>query len=85
VLDADVVAGMRIGPTRDIAGGINTAKRSSRDSGPRPHAIDREPGLLGQCQARPHADADDHKAGFEHATVFERRAPAIDCVTVFCR
>ena len=37
-----------------------------------------KPGLLGERQARPHADADDDEIGLEHAAALQRRALAVD-------
>ena len=67
-----------IGPARNVArnedaGAARFQIRIHHDT-----AIEREPGLLGQRQARPHAYTYDHKVGFEHAATFERRTPAID-------
>ena len=36
------------------------------------------PGLLGEREPRPHADADDHQVGLERAAALERHALAID-------
>src|SRR6195952_285649 len=63
MLDPDALPGMWIGPTRDIARGID-----SRDAGfeERVHsnaAVDLEPCLFRQAEARTHADADDHDIG----------------------
>ena len=38
----------------------------------------REAGLLGQAEPRPHADADDHEIGLQHAAALERHALAVD-------
>ena len=79
VLDANVLAGVRIGPARDIARGVDAGRRWFRGYAfDDDAAIDREAGLLGQRQARPHADADDHEIGLEHAAALQRRALAVD-------
>ena len=41
-------------------------------------AIDREAGLFGERQARPHADAGDDEVGVERAAALERDALAVD-------
>ena len=41
-------------------------------------AIERETGLFGQRQARPHADADDEEIRLQHGAAPERRALAVD-------
>ena len=41
-------------------------------------AIEREAGLLGERQARPHADADDDEIGLERAAALQRDALAVD-------
>ena len=61
------LAGMRVGPARDVAGGVD-AGRARLQKGIDDHAaVDREARLLGQRQARPHADADDDEIGVERA------------------
>ena len=63
MLDADGLAGMRIGPARDIAGGIDAGNAGFAVSIHDDATIDGEAGLLGQRQTRPHADADHHEVG----------------------
>ena len=41
-------------------------------------AVHGETGLLGQCQAWPHAHAHHHKIGIDRPAAFKRRSPAFD-------
>src|SRR5438067_1197566 len=58
VLHANAVAGVRIGPSRDIAGGEDARHAGFEvlvDGDP---PVDREPGALGEAQRRTNADAE---------------------------
>ena len=70
--------GMRIGPARDIAGGVDAGNAGFEIRVHGDAAIERKAGLFGQRQPRPHADADDHHIGLQHAAALERRALAVD-------
>ena len=69
---------MRIGPARDIARGVDAGDAGFEIGVHGDAAIDRKPGLFGQREARPHADADHHDIGLDHATALQRRALAVD-------
>ena len=69
---------MRIGPARDIAGGVDPGNAGFEIGVDGDAAIERKAGLLGQRQPRPHADADHDQIGLQHAAAFERRALAVD-------
>src|SRR3954462_11704762 len=71
MLDADVFAGMRIRPTRDIAGGVNVAGACLEVPIDHHAAIDLKAGLLGKHQTRAHADADDHEVGVHCGAALE--------------
>src|SRR5579863_6683838 len=78
MLDAHGLAGMRVGPAGDVAGGID-AGRARLQKGIDDHAaVDLEARLLGQRQARPHADADNDEIGVESGAALETRAGALD-------
>ena len=69
---------MRIGPARDIADRVDSGDAGFEKFVHGHAAVDLEAGLFRQSKARPHADADDHDIGFQHAAALERRAPAVD-------
>src|SRR5262245_12029133 len=65
MLDANVLAGVRVGPARDVAGGEDSGRAGLKVGIHRDTAIDLQASLLGQLGARPHADADDDQVGFD--------------------
>jgi hypothetical protein len=68
-LDADAVAGVRVGPPGDVAGGED-ARRARRQAGIDSHAaLDREAGGAGQRDRRLDADTDEHRVGRQFAAV----------------
>ena len=69
MLDPDVVAGMRIRPTRDIAGGVDAASTRLEIGVDQYAAVHHKAGLLGQRETRPHTHTDDHEIGIEGLTV----------------
>src|ERR1019366_4282702 len=75
---ADIFVGMRIGPARDIARGIDIGDARFEKSIHQNTAIDREASLFGQRQTWPHADTDNHDASFKHTTAFQRGALTFD-------
>ena len=79
MLDPDVLPGMRIGPARDVAGGINAGDAGFKICIHDDAAIKRKASLFGQRQPRPHPDANDDDVGLQHAAALERRALAVDC------
>ena len=78
MLDADALAGMRVGPARNIACGVDAGDAGFQIDIDGDAAVDRKPGLLGQSKARAHADADHDEIGLDHAAAFQRRAFAVD-------
>jgi len=78
MLDADVLAGMRIGPARDIARRVDPGDARLEKSVHQHAAVEREAGLLGQPQPRPHPDADHDEVGVERAAALERGARSVD-------
>src|SRR5665811_914569 len=75
---ADIFAGIRVGPARNIARSIDSGDARFEKGIHQDTAIDREAGPFGQCQTWPHPDTNNHEADFKHTTTFERRAMAFD-------
>ncbi len=78
MFDPQILAGMGIGPPRDVAGG-----KDSRHAGFKVFihcdaAIDLETGALSQLDSRPHPNADDDEVGRHCRAAFELDVPAID-------
>src|SRR5262245_60639813 len=78
MLDPQILAGMGIGPPRDVAGG-----KDSRHAGFKVFihcdaAIDLETGALSQLDSRPHPNADDDEVGRQCRAAFELDVSAID-------
>src|SRR6266446_3464990 len=78
MLDPQILAGMGIGPPRDVAGG-----KDSRHAGFKVFihcdaAIDLETGALSQLDSRPHPNADDDEVGRQCRAAFELDVLAID-------
>src|SRR5580693_8074111 len=69
---------MRIRPARDVAGSVDAGRAGLEKAVNGYSAIELEAGLLGQSQAGPHADPDDHQIGLDRAAAFERGALAVD-------
>jgi hypothetical protein len=65
MLDADRLAGMRVRPARDIAGGIDAGHAGFEEGVHRDAMIEREAGLLGKPQPGPDTDAGDDKISIE--------------------
>src|SRR5262249_9899468 len=78
MLDPQSLAGMGIGPARDVAGG-----KDSRHAGFKVFihcdaAIDLETGALGQLDSRPHPNADDDEIGRQCRAAFEPDVGGVD-------
>src|SRR3954447_22623818 len=78
VLDANIVAGMRIGPARNIACGIDAGSARFEIGIHLYAAVHYEARLLGERQTRPHANAEHHKIGFDRLTAFQRNTALVD-------
>src|SRR5260221_6328584 len=79
MFDADARPAMRIGPARNVTcrKNIGIARLQMRVHGDA--AIDREPRLLREVDARTHTDPGDHEIGFECTPTLELHAAAFDC------
>src|SRR3984885_12521141 len=80
MFDANGFAGMPVWPARDIAGRIDAGNAGFEIGIDLHTAIDRKPGLFGERQARPHADADHDDVCLDHTTALQRGTLAVDCV-----
>src|SRR6516162_6924398 len=78
MLDPQILAGMRIGPARNVAGGKDSRRTGFKVFVHRDAAIDLETGALGQLDARPHPNADDDEVGRQRRAAFELDVLAID-------
>src|SRR5262245_18525157 len=65
VLDANILAGMRIRPAGDIAGGKNVLNTRLKIAVHQHTAIKRQAGCLGKLSARANSDPDHHKVGLQ--------------------
>src|SRR5262249_32428218 len=77
MLDPQILAGVGIGPPRDVAGGKDSRHTGFKVFIHRNAAIDLEAGALSQLDSRPHPNAGDDKIGRRRAA-FELDVPAID-------
>jgi hypothetical protein len=79
VLDPEILAGMRIGPTRNVAGGKDFRYASLQvfvdDDAP----IDLQLCALRQLEPRPYTDTDDDQIGLQRCPAFELDVNSIDC------
>src|SRR4029077_5725114 len=77
VLDADVLAAVRIGPARDIArredAGCARFEKGVHD----PSAVKPKAGLFRKFGPRAHPNAGDHEIGIEGGTTFQRDPIAV--------
>src|SRR5258708_21899403 len=85
VLDPQILAGVAIGPPRDVAGG-----KDARDAGleifVHGHAsIGLESRTLGELDSRPHADADNDEVGRQCRPLLSLTLPASIAVAVSSR
>src|SRR5262249_11907430 len=78
MLDPQILAGMGIGPPRDVAGGKDSRHAGFKVFIHRDAAIDLETGALSQLDSRPNPNADDDKVGRQCRAVFELDVPTID-------
>ena len=69
VLDPDALAGVRIRPARDVAGGKDAGSAGLEPLVHQDPAVDREAGLLRQLDVGPDADAGHHEVGREPLAV----------------
>src|SRR5258708_22358750 len=77
VLDADALAGMRIGPAGDVAGCEDAGRAGFEVLVDSHAAIDRKASLLGELDRGTHACADDDEIRLDARGVLERDAPAL--------
>src|SRR5262249_42577514 len=78
MLDPQILAGMGIGPARDVAGGKDSRRTGFKIFVHRDAAIDLETSALGQLDARPHPNAEDDEIGRQCRAAFELDVLAID-------
>src|SRR5262249_47147685 len=78
MLDPQILAGMGIGPPRDVAGGKDTRRGGFKVFVHRDAAIEFKTGALGELGSRPHPNADDDEVGRQCRTAFELDVSAID-------
>src|SRR5207237_6539292 len=75
---ANVFLRMRIGPARDVTGGIDAGHAGLEIRIYRDAAVGREPGFFGQRKPWLDAHADDHDIGLDRAAALQRRALVFD-------
>ena len=80
MLDANALAGVRIGPARDVAGGVDARRARLEQFVHDDAAIHRQARLLGELEPRPDADADDDEIGREPRAVVEHDRVALDAL-----
>ena len=78
MLDPQIVAGMEIGPARDVAGGKDSRHAGFKVFIHRDAAIELETGALGQLDSRPHANADDDEIGRQCRAAFKPHVGGVD-------
>src|SRR5262249_16608666 len=78
MLDPQILAGMGIGPPRDVAGGKDCGHGGLKVFIHCDAAIDLETGALSQLDARPHANADDDDVGRQCRAAFKPDVLGID-------
>src|ERR1700674_1910502 len=71
VLDADLLAAVRVRPAREITGGENAGDAGFEILVDGDAAVDREPGMLGKPDRRLDADTDDHEIRCQRLTGFQ--------------
>ena len=78
VLDPNLVAGVRIGPPRDVAGREDAGHAGLEVLVHGDAAVDRQPRPFGDRNRRPHADAEHEKVALERGAVAERDHAPLD-------
>ena len=78
MFDADALAGVRVGPPRDVAGREDARRAGLEVLVHGDAAVDRQARLLGQADRRPHADAQDDEVGLERRAVAQRHGASVD-------
>src|SRR5260370_22832500 len=78
VLDAQMLAAMGVGPARDIACGKDAGRAGLEIFVYHHAALDLQTGALGQLDARPHADADNHEVCGQDRAALELDVCALD-------
>jgi hypothetical protein len=71
VLDAQPLAAVWVGPAGDVACRENAGRAGFEIFIDEDAAIDPQSGLLGEIDARPHADADHDQRSVDHGAVIE--------------
>src|SRR5262249_55582833 len=61
MLDADVLAGVRVRPTRDVAGSVNVVRAGLEMPIDHHAAVNLKAGLLGEHETGADANTDDHE------------------------
>ena len=78
MFDANGFEGMRIGPARNVARGVDAGNAGFQIGVDGDAPIDRQPGLLGQSKTGPHADANHHDIGLDRGAAFQNGAYTVD-------
>src|SRR3954462_691141 len=78
MFDTDAVAGISVGPPRDIARRKDTWHAGFEIGVDDDAAVDLEARLLGQFEARFYANTDHDEVGFERASALEADLAAVD-------
>src|SRR5262249_27898267 len=78
MLDANLIAAMRIGPPRDVAGSQNRWLARFQIGVHAHPAIHGKSGSLGEREPRANADPGDHKISLERAAAFELHLSAVN-------
>ena len=71
VLDADALPAMGIGPTCNVARGVDAARARLEEFIHRNAAIERKTGIFREREPGSHANTDDHQRGIETRAVIE--------------
>src|SRR5262249_23256711 len=78
MLDAEALTRMRIGPSRDVAGGIDAMNAGLEILVDGDAAFERKSRLFRYAERGPHADAHHHEVGGERRAVAQREGLAVD-------
>jgi hypothetical protein len=82
VLNANVLSRVRIGPADDIAGGEDVRIAGLKPGVDEHAAVDRQPGLFCEVNARFDARTDDYDIGFDRLAVLLDHSPLFDALNL---
>src|SRR5262245_7587688 len=78
VLDTNPLAGVWIGPARDVARGVHSRRARLEKLADRETAVDRQTGALRQLKTRPHTDPEHDEVRLESRIVVEHDCALLD-------